>query len=379
MICLFIFSLAGCIYQADMPPDSVMEVRPGVYKAQIPGDVPLPMSDYDIYVIGELYGAMEVTPFILEYLQSLHDAQGVCTIIIEHDRVYQMEANDYVQGKTDSLCEALCLRKDVLNGLKSYNETLPEEEKISVYFIDIDSTLDAIYLHLQRILNTYGPPDSLMGLPPVCEIETWNHEKAMEFFDQLQTLSADPAFLNQLETIRASLQIYLSKDKGKNGNMLLFPSVLYTREQVYTQNMAWILHEVSSPLLAVVGSIHAQKTPSFYDEHLHEFKTWVQRLTEEGIPIHSVGISGVTGKIHWLGGVHQVSSNLMYLKYSDGTLLTTLWTERSFYHTLYVDLRRKENASLLWSGPDRDVLLCQVYDGIIYFHKITPMNFDCSS
>jgi hypothetical protein len=105
IICFIIVSLAGCIYQNDTCPEGVLEVRPEVFKAQIPRDLPLPTSDYDIYVIGELYGTQDIPPFFLDYLQVLHDTAGVCDIIIEHAQVYEKEANDYVLGKTETLCE----------------------------------------------------------------------------------------------------------------------------------------------------------------------------------------------------------------------------------------------------------------------------------
>jgi hypothetical protein len=354
-----------------------MEVSPGVYTAHTTEELPLPITGYDIYVLGEIYGTREIPQFCVSYLQSLHQSTDLSTIIIEHACVYEKEANDYVLGKTETLAEELCQRKALLEAMRSYNDNLPLGHKISVRFIDIDHTLPAIRLHFQRIQEEFGSSAHIVEIPSLYTLEQWNIEESMEYVDRFENISSDASFLNQLEIIKASLQVYFVTSKKQRIPLELSGPMIYCKEAIYAKTIKHIYECEGAPLLAVVGSIHAQKSELFFNGYLPEFTPWVQRLREEGIRIYSLSISGVVGKIHWWGGLQQINSTLYYLQYSDGTLLASLWLDRSEYPLLYVDLNRNENTALLWSGPDLEVPIYLIYDGIIYFQKVTPLDFTC--
>jgi len=58
------------------------EIRPGVWAAQEPQTLPLPVGGYSAYLVGELHGIQENAAFQLRYLMQLRAASGVRDVAI---------------------------------------------------------------------------------------------------------------------------------------------------------------------------------------------------------------------------------------------------------------------------------------------------------
>lgn len=274
------FVLAGCITQESVHlPESVIEVRTGVYATNVAGDLPLPTSGYDMYVMGEWHGICEIQLLFLDYLKTLHETAGVCDIILEEDQVYERDANQYVSGVADTLCANLCLRTNILTSVREYNET-PQ-----------------------------GP---------------------------------------------------------------------YIREDTLTRNIQYILEELNgAPVLAFFGSGHTQKTQGYVSDYAQNFKSWTQRLAESGVTIYSVSVWGLSGNAYWRWGMDQVTVYADRMTFDDGTTLRTLFDTVPDYTVIYLDLRLDANKSFKFGEPYRDIPAQDMYDGIVIFRKVTPMEWAC--
>ncbi|NIS13738.1 MAG: hypothetical protein GWN58_07170, partial [Anaerolineae bacterium] len=72
---------------------------------------------------------------LLAYLAELHTTLGLRDVILEEDQVYEQDANDYVLGITDTLRVDLCLRTNVLTGMRSLNSQLAGDVQIRVHLV----------------------------------------------------------------------------------------------------------------------------------------------------------------------------------------------------------------------------------------------------
>lgn len=185
--------LAGCITEE---AETVTEIRTGVYAANEASNLPLPTSGYQLYVMGEMHGIREIKLLLIDYLKILHETAGVCDLVLEEKQVYEKDANEYVLGLTNTLCVDLCLRTDILTDVRAYNETLSDDEKITIHLVDVDSPLSAVHLHLERIHEEIGAPAEHVEIVPFHEFENWSEDEALALVDELAECTDDPYLLN---------------------------------------------------------------------------------------------------------------------------------------------------------------------------------------
>jgi hypothetical protein len=129
-----VFFALGCA-----PALQAQPVRQGIWAERQVQALPLPTHGYQVYLVGELHGIDKNEEFELRYLNLLHKKIGLQDVAFEEKAVYEDQAQSYVDGRTDSLPEALCLRAGILNGIKHMNAGLRSGERIRVHLTDIDS------------------------------------------------------------------------------------------------------------------------------------------------------------------------------------------------------------------------------------------------
>jgi hypothetical protein len=396
MLLLVVISLTSCMSNAENilretpivteeTPPNIKELSPGVYITNEPTFLPLPTSGYTMYIVGEQHGNREAKIFFLEYLQRLHQEADLRDIVLEEDQFYESEANAYTQGLTDDLIPALCLRTDILTLIREYNSTLPDDEKIIVHLVDVDSPLLPIYSHLKSLYEEMGTATEAVPLPGREEFEHWNIQStpALTIVDELIPLAGDNAdIINGLETVRSSyLYYYNGNETGPTKNT---GSVKYAliREEAIARNISHLLKKLDGKLvLAFFGGFHALKTMGAIlpPGAPIDMKSWAQIIIElDDVDVYSVEVSGLSGQLYWRGKEFSPHEGLGEYQFSDGTPLSSLFENEPDYNLLYTDLRVDENYTI-WLGPDyhQDVPAGQMYDGLVMFKEVTPMEDQC--
>jgi len=372
--------LAGCIstHMSNTPTatlENAMEVRPGVYVTNKASVLPLPTSGYDIYLIGEWHGQREVHLLFLEYLKILHKNVGLRDIILEVDQVAERQANEYTLGIISKMSEGLYSRPDridVLEDVRAFNETLPNNEKIRVHLADIDYPLLRIHIHLQNIQGRIGATAEDVQIPPLDEFKYWSKNKMLALVDQLREATDDDSIINELETVRPSVLYFIYGGT----------SISQIREETITNNIQYILKELDgAPVLALYGAWHARQTTDFPPE----YRPWAQRLTELGINIYSVYSTGISGQ-YWYqspwcpAGIYKLNMPPDKIYFGDGSTLSDIFDNASNYDIVYVDLQLDANTSLRYSESDTDwseildpnTPIAKMFNGLILFRKATP-------
>jgi hypothetical protein len=350
------------------------EIRPGIYIASDPATLPLPTSGYRLFVVGETHGVQETKQVLFAYLKRLHQAAGLRDIILEESQAYEADASAYIQGASDKLPKGLCLRADVLNGLRAYNASLPQNEKIAVHLVDLDTSTPLAYAHLQRLRAEVGPAAESIQIPDQYTFMYGPRKQTFALIDQLSKASENNAdILNGLETVRSSLLVY---DEG-TGTTSGWP----IREGAITANIQYLLKKLSGrPVLVFFGSGHTIKT-QLADPNVTTLgpamDLWGPRIVDSGIKVYSLDVEGLSGSGYWRWGAYSVGQESDKIQFADGTSLASLLEAVQDQSFLYADLRTAENASIHALPFLNDIPAQKMYDGLILFKQFTPMENMC--
>ena len=360
------------------PTRGAMLVRPGIYIAESTSMLPLPTDGYRLFVIGEIHGIYEVRKLTIEYLQLLHESIGLRDLILELGPAFEGSANDYINEETNTLVPSLCLYADILEGVRSLNQSYSKNERIRVHFVDVDYPLSAIYSHIRNIKERLGNTGEALVIPPLVEFLDWPESEMLALVDSIANAPGPVsiAITMELKTIRDSIRWYFLV--VPSGDVLLSPppEARAIREARIAQNIQNTLNDLgNAPVLALCGAGHAQKTLG-----TQEFgqEPWAQRLSESGVPIHAIFATGMYGTAFWRGktshwGTHQ---DQILLPPPDGISLEVVLDEAPNYHVVYIDLRLDTTASILlpWQSDQK---AGKLYDGIILFKEMSPMENAC--
>jgi hypothetical protein len=357
------------------------EVRPGIYMSNDPADFPFPTSGYDVYIMGEAHGNRETKQLFQTYLKALYQEAGVRDVVLEEHSAYEPDANAYVSGKTDTLPEELCRRTDILGLIREFNTKLPEDQKVRVHLVDVDSPLAVIHKHLTDLSVRLGAKGASIQISPVSEMETWGPKSAYDLIAEFQSAAADqPDILAELATLRLSFKWYFAGNK-LDGNTDAAPNFMPLREDIITQNMQNLISRLKGrPLLAFFGSRHAMKAMGANPPE-DNMKAWAQQLSETGVDVYSLSVQGITGPGYWRGETFDYSeldSHTQY-QFGNGSLLPSFFDVYPDEDIIYVDLRVKENQGIKMPLDSPDMPASQVFDGLLIFRQFTPMENACPS
>jgi len=368
VVLIVICVLTGCISTS---LKDIIEVRPGVYVANDASALPLPTSGYDIYVIGEFHGQREVHLFFIEYLKMLHKTIGLRDVVLEYPNAYERKINAYVLGEISEDVSSYYLGV-FLEGVKAYNETLPEDEKIRLHAVNIDFPWSVIHEHLILLHEEIGSPAEKTPIPSLDEFEAMSKSDKLNLVEKLKAVTDDPSLLHELEIVRISIQGYPSRG-------IPSPDV---REGLTTTCIQYVREKLDgAPILALYGGWHTRKSSICVST---ESQPWAQRLTERGISIYSICTTGVSGEYYgrpssgsldW--GVRELNVSLSHDRFADGTTLNDVFDSNPDYNILYIDLRSGIKISITnpWlSGIFAlDIPPEKMFDGIVLLRKVTPL------
>jgi hypothetical protein len=243
-----LLSLLGGAETATSP-----EMRPGVWAARDPQTLPLPTKGYQVYMVGELHGLEENADFQLRYLSRLRSASGLRDVALEEKSVYADAAQSFVDGKSDVLPEALCLRAGVLDGIRRLNAA-PGHPRVRVHLTDIDSPAGAIREHL-TVIQKRIPSSAGVSIPEVTEIK----ERGLETVRQFQQFRMDARTRSELRTVEHSIRAYRDGLEVDIGTPKGSP-YLEDREQAVSSNIEDLIRmgKIRS-LLVLYGSDHVSR------------------------------------------------------------------------------------------------------------------------
>jgi hypothetical protein len=300
---------------------------------------------------------------------------------LEEDQAYETEANANVNGLSDTSPDGLCLRADILGQIRDFNSKLPDDEKVTVHLVDVDSPLSIVYKHLTELHSNLGQAGETIQIPGLSEFETWSPGQLYDLIDELRAVSADqPVILNGLDTIYWSLRWYFLGNRVDTGwpvgSRRTYAPI---REDVITKNIEYILSQLNGkPVLAFFGAFHGMKVQADPNPPVKGFKSWAQRLAEENVDVHSIAMFGASGNSFWRGEPLPGDGEfLKEFKLADGTSLVSLFDAYPDSNVVYTDLRTGDNAKITLSSDLLDFPASQLFDGIIIFKEFTPMENTC--
>jgi hypothetical protein len=399
-ILLVLLAGAGCSEETQTTPEipkpfpapsatieAEKEVRPGIYISNDLNDFPFPTSGYEVYIVGEMHGNQETKQLFLDYLKSLHEYAGVRDVILEEHQAYEPDANEYVLGKTDALPEELCRRTDILGFIREFNTTLPDDQKVSVHLVDIDSPLSVVYKHLAELHTQLGSKSETIVLPTFSEFENWSPKQFVDLLTALENAAAgQPDILNGLETVHQSFRWYSMGNDLDTMNPATYQWKKYNspREDIIAQNVQYVVTQLNGkPVLAFFGSAHAMKANPFLESPYKDLSVWAQRLYDANVSVYSLDVEPMAGSGYWRGESFQYADGAMQYRFEDGPLLSSLFETYPHAGIVYADLREEGNRKVklpsnLSSGLQlQDMPASQVFDGLVLFKEVTPMKNEC--
>ncbi len=362
------------------------EVRPGIYMSNDPADFPFPTSGYAVYIVGETHGNQQTKQVFQTYLKVLYNKTGLRDVILEEHQAYESDANAYLQGRTAALPDELCRRTDILGMIREFNATLPTNDKVVVHLVDVDSPLSVIYKHLIELHTRLGSKGTSIQVSPLSEMETWSPKLVYDLMDSLQnTASDDSDILKELQTLRLSFRWYFlgnELDSDTKATVSFTP----LREDIIAQNIQNLISRLDDkPILVFFGSAHAMKANPFLGSPVKNLRTWAQRLTEAGVSVYSLDVEPMAGSGYWRGETLQYAEYARQYQFENGSLLSSLFDTHPDAGIIYADLRAEENKNFklpneLSPGVQQlqDMPASQVYDGLVIFKEVTPMENACS-
>ena len=374
-------ALEGCA-SAEEFPETLQEVRPGTYMSDNPADFPFPTSGYTVYIVGESHGNRETKRIFQVFLESLYQEAGLRDVILEEDQAYETEANAYVQGQIEELPRGLCLRADILGQIRTFNSNLPNDQKITIHLVDVDSPMPAIYQHLTELHGQLGPAAASIPLPSFSDFNTWVARQRGAFVEELQSISADhPDIMNGLETVSLSLDWYNLGNRVDVGWPATISRTKYApiREDVITMNIRHVLSQLNGrPVLAFFGLFHGTKIVAVPNPPIEGFKSWAQRLLEDEVSVYSLAMLGTSGSSDWRGRTLPHDRELLNeFDLTDGTPVLSLFETYPGFEIIYTDYRTEENSALTLPADFLNLPASQIFDGLIIFKEFTPMENVC--
>ena len=347
--------------------------------------LPLPISGYSIYLIGEQPRAHEIHQLFLTYLKMLHEAIGLRDIVLEISQGDERMLNEYLVGLIETFPSPVYRYiSEILRGIREMNEALPEDEKIRVHLVVVDRDLSLVYEHLKMLQKEIGPDAEDIQLPPLEEFKELSEEELVELVDEFETGGElNGSILNELSTIRSSIHFsFAGGYSGGRSGMCMRLEAFSIREEAIAQNIQYLLQELNgAPLLVLFGGAHTTKCKAYtYISKIpgaEEIPMWAQRLVESGVDVYSLCTFCLSGRV----GKGFIPISPDDIQFADGTTLDSMLDGISDCNIIYIDLRSEPNRSINLRLPSfkSEIPAGEIFDGLIIFREITPAQIEMES
>jgi hypothetical protein len=336
---------------------SAQEPRPGVWAVNDASALPLPVSGYRVYLMGEMHGVKENAAIFGQYLSKLNTAGGLRDVAIEEKSVYERDAQAYVEGRSSSIPAELCLRANIIDTVRQLNQRRAVDQLIRIHLVDIDSPADAIRRHLQMIKEKVA--GETVSVPDVAAIRT----SGLKTVEELRRLPASGAFLGELRTIEHSiraLQMGFEVDIGQAKGS----TYLDDREDAVAANIRDVLAaEDAHGVLGFYGDDHVAKVrrkDGGPDRNL-AFAPMALRLQESGVKVFSVATFPLSGRFSWRGQQGEMMWTAQDGSMANGETMDKFLAKFQHPALLYVDPKQERvilpSQDVTRSGPDAFLLI----------------------
>ena len=228
---------------------------------ELPASLLERLARYRVVVVGEYHGLAEHDVFVGKLVTALHD-HGVRTLLLEFPQAYDWLLDGYVRGRLETPGEsALRTYGPMLERVRERNATLPAEEHLRVFAIDVNHREDDFLPPFRGIAHQLGQPPLLMdaaaaieaGEAPDAVLATLEASLVAEA-DALERDWGEAAFvvvLDMVEAERRSLEVR-AEPAGRRRDE--------AREAVMKALVDRQLARMRGAALVNVGRYHAQKT-----------------------------------------------------------------------------------------------------------------------
>jgi hypothetical protein len=337
---------------------SAQELRPGVWAANDASALPLPVSGYQVYLMGEMHGVKENAAIFGQYLSKLNRAGGLRDVAIEEKSVYERDAQAYVEGRSSSIPADLCLRANVIDTVRQLNQRRAVDQLICIHLVDIDSPAEAIHRHLQMIKEKVAS-GTTVSVPDAAALKT----SGLKTVEELRRLPASGAFLGELRTIEHSIralqlgfEVEIGQAKGS--------TYLDDREDAVAANIRDVLGtEDAHGVLGFYGDDHVAKVrrqDGGPDRNL-AFAPMALRLQESGVKVFSVATFPLSGRFSWRGQQGEMMWTAQDGSMANGETMDKFLAKVQHPALLYIDPKQERvmlpSQDVTRSGPDAFLLI----------------------
>jgi hypothetical protein len=171
------------------------------------------LEDNEIFLTGEIHGTHFNSILTLQFLKYLHQTAGVRYYLLETDHGTAGLWNIYLDTGDESILERImkhlkgspAYTEDTValyRGIREYNLTLPEEERIVLVGVDISHRVGVAMWYLSMLLPNETPPHEIADAIESI-IEAANADTSPKDW------SAGPRLLEEIEKNRAVFERYL--------------------------------------------------------------------------------------------------------------------------------------------------------------------------
>jgi hypothetical protein len=358
------------IAHACAPALQARPVRQGIWAARQVQALPIPTHGYQVYLVGELHGIDKNEEFELRYLSILHKEIGLQDVALEEKAVYEDQAQSFVDGRSDSLPKALCLRAGILTGIRHLNAGLRSGRRIRIHFTDVDSPASAIQNHLIA-LQAHIPGADGVIIPAESDIKF----RGIEAVTSLAHFPSEPWIQSGLRTIGHSIRALQQGFEVGIGPPAGSP-YLDDREQAVTENIVDLIRaRPSEALLVLYGADHISRrmrNDGGPDRNL-PFVPMALRLERSGVTQFSMVTFPLAGASWWRGQHSDLPWTPDDGHLASGESMQTLLDSVPKARFLYVDTTRTRVRL-----PSQDISN-YVVDGFLLFPSAQPMRNYCTA
>jgi hypothetical protein len=359
------FTLSALFF-ALMAPAGAPQLPPGVWAGRDLSSLPLPRSGYQVHLMGEMHGAKENRDLFGQYLEILAEGSGLRDVALEEDSVYERPAQAYVDGRQTALPEALCLRANLLELIRRFNEGREGNQRIRVHLTDIDTPATAIRDHLLAIRDEVRA--AAVRVPGVKDIR----ERGLRTVEELRRLTSDQRVLSELRTVAHSIRVnQQGLEVGTTGQFKGSP-YLEDREEAIFRNIQDLVRERGS-ILVFYGSDHVSKArrKDGGPTRDQEFAPVALRLDKAGLRVYSVVTYPLAGSVRWRTGVMELPWTAEDGSVESRETLSHVIAALPPRTLFYIDPKRQRIRL-----PSQDVTAYSV-DGFLLYPLATPMENHC--
>ena len=365
---LRIAAITLALFLLPAPSAMAQEVRPGVSAGSKVEDLGLPTQGYQVYLIGEMHGVEETQDFLMQYLALLHKTSGLRDVALEEKGVYEEQAQAYVDGRSDTLPESLCLRADILGRIRTFNAGLPPAQHIRVHFTDVDSPAEAIRQHLVALQGQI-PGAAGVRIPAASGIK----EHGLQAVARLQRFPQDAHTRSQLRTVEYSIRAYQQGFEVGTG-LSQGSSYLEDREQAVASNIEDLARspEVRS-LLLLYGGDHVSRAmrKDGGPARNQPFAPTALRLQQAGIRVFCIETLPLSGRTYWRGHAGEIYWTASDARLHSGETFDKVLASAPQARFFYIDMEREALVA-----PSLD-LAKFVEDAWVFFSSGTPLTDHC--